>query len=222
MQRIQDYVTRGYTSYVRGEVANDRALSLCVKFDRQYEVYKNDRARSYRKSKGVANAVLLMYKSMPDAGKLNWIMLVSKGEHLATTLETLLDANGKDSRIRVGEYELVQLSIATKAGGGVRWTWRLTNEEYEQWVAHIRNTVRAHNPEKNFQRLSGQIYAMPGFNGIRKQVGKLVGIFKAEVKRKMQDGYTLVLPEKLHYVRRIKNDTYTLEDYLKDADNEQR
>jgi hypothetical protein len=220
MQRIQDYVARGYTHYVQGVIAREKVVTLCDKFDANYAVYKTLRQRGYRKQKGEGNAVLLISIAQGETKALDWIMLVTNGEHAAHTEENLLDTDCKHCRIRVGEYELVQLSIADKQGGGVRWTWRLTNDEYEQWVAHIRNTVRMRDSEKNYQRLSGQIYAMPGFYGIRKQVGKLVGIFKAEVKRKMKDGYQLDLPEKLHYVRRIKNDDYTLEDFLKDTQND--
>ena len=215
MQRLADLVQRGYQYYVTGEVTQEKALVMAEKFSNLYFILDNVARRSYKKRLGQGNAFLLLadlYKS----GKLQWWLFITPGTHPAHGLEKLFDAHDRAHRVRLTGYELVRLSKAKDDGGRVRWTWRMTDDKYLEWQGAIVAAVRAKNPQTTVPLLIISLYQTPGFGQARVQVGKLASFLKKEWLRSARKATDLVLPEKLHYVRRMPNNDYTLSDWLKD------
>ena len=215
MQRLSDLVQRGYQHYVHGTIHKSKVTSLCEKFEKLYFLSDNARRRNYRKSKGEANAFLLV-ADIEKKETLHWWLLVTNGDHPAHQLETLFNAHDRGQRIRLTGYELVQLNRDKTKGGGVRWTWRMMDTTYDEWRTAIRAAVRAKNKKIEMQRMVTSLYQTPGFGQARVQVGKLATALKGEWVRAGNAINDLVLPPALHYVRRMADENYTVSDWLKE------
>lgn len=213
MQRLLDYVQYGYRYHVGGIVGADKVRRLCEKFDERYSVFLNRRQRTYRKAQGKANAQLLI-ADLERSGTLHWFLLVTEGEHPAHTLENLHDALKAGERVHVSDYELLKLPHSKSAGGGVRYTWRMTASAERQWRFQIRSTVRSKRAEELVPALVRSLYQTPGFHTTRYQVGKLVAFLTAEWVRSGRKADTLTLPAALPYVRRIADENFTLNAWL--------
>jgi hypothetical protein len=215
MQRLLDLVQRGYHYYVSGTVPKNRVESLCKKFDELYFISDNARRRSYRKSKGEGNAFLLLC-DLEKNGTLHWWLLATNGEHPIHSLEKLFDANHRAQRVRLTGYELVQLSKDKEKGGGVRWTWRMTDTTYDEWREAIRTSVRSKNNRMEIKKIVSSLFQAPGFGQTRVQVGKLISALRGEWVRLGNSVEELLLPPTLHFVRRIADEDFTVDDWLKE------
>jgi hypothetical protein len=213
MQRLLDYVQYGYRYHVSGVVGADKAQRLCDKFDERYSVFLNRRQRTYRKGQGKANAQLLL-ADLERKDTLHWFLLVTDGEHPAHSLEKLRDALTAGERVHVFDYELLKLPHSKAAGGGVRYTWRMTAEAERQWRFHIRSTVRSKRADELTPALVRSLYQTPGFHTTRHQVGKLIAFLTAEWVRSGRKAEALTLPAALPYVRRMADENFTLSDWL--------
>lgn len=87
-------------------------------------------------------------------------------------------------------------------------TWRMTERKNQAWRDSIIDAVRK-SSNRSIEVLIYQLWSSPGFSGIRSQIGKLAALYRAEVKRASRKDVP-VLPKKLGYVRRLKNQGVTL------------
>lgn len=218
-QRISDYVRNGSYRWTSGEVPLDRAFALVQKFCALYRVDANRGQQLRLKRSGIASAHLLMYARRPDAGAkpitILWFLLISDGEHPAALVEKLRDAHAPGERIRVNGYELLQLP--RKGTGTPAWTWRMTTEKYQTWRDRVIECARkpALRAEHDIAR---RLYSVPGFAGIRSQVGFLVGLWRKEWKRRRAAADAFPpLPRQLRYVQRLKSTGVRLSQLTRDA-----
>lgn len=221
MQRLLDLVQRGYHYYVCGKVDQAKVTALCAKFSTLYFISDNARRRAYRKSKGEGNAFLLV-ADLDKNASLYWWLLVTDGMHPAHEREKLQDAQDRSQRIRVTSYELLQLGRSKSKGGGVRWTWRMTDAMYHEWRLAIRSAVRSRSYQLEMQRIVSSLYQTPGFGQARVQVGKLVTTLKGEWVRAGHAADELMLPMTLTYIRRLPDEKFTVADWLKMQGKENR
>lgn len=213
MQRLLDLVRHGYRHHTSGTIKADRAEALCVKFGERYDVFLSENQRAYRKTLGKANARLIL-ADIERAGTLHWFLMVTDGENEAHKLEKLRDALSQGERVHVTGYELLKLPHAKAAGGGVRLTWRMTEETERAWRYQIRSTVRAKRADELVPVLVRSLYQTPGFHTTRVQVGKLVAFLTGEWVRSGRKAEALTLPGALPYVRRMADENFTLYDWL--------
>ena len=212
MQRIADYVRLGYRHYVLGEVPAGRAQALVDKLNRRYQVGQDRNQRARAKASGDGCAILLLYAPPTTSGKdagvpttrlhtpaIHWALLVTPGAHPAHTLERLKDAWQRDQRLPLTGYELVQLS--RKDSARASWTWRMTGDTYEAWRERVIDIARKRTCSEHV--LFADLYAAPGFSGIRSQVGRIVGLFRREWKRHRSEAFPK-LPH-LFYAQRLPN-----------------
>lgn len=214
LQRLLDSIQHGYTCVVNGEVPANKALRLASKFDIQYQIFADKNLRARRKRNGLGNARWLC---LVRKDKVYWWLMVTpqnSGAHLSHTSEKLVDLNGSAKTLTVEGFELVELahSKPTKhkptnyheRKNPTRLTWRLTAEAYNNFRSRIILDVRA----GDLFRLVGlihELYSMPGYGGVRSQVGKLVALYSAEVKRAGLNNAPKPLAV-LRYVRRLRDD----------------
>ena len=201
MQRIADQVRRGYRWYATGEVRLDRTQALVAKFARLYNVHLHRNQKLRERASGLASADLLLWQ--PHTDTIVFCLLVTPGPHAARSLEKLMDASAKDSRLTLGDYELVQ---RPRTGSDrAAWTWRLTNEAYEGWRLRALEVCRKGN-DFEVQQFIASIHATPGFAGVREQVKKVKALFRVEWKRRRPDGVTVpALNNRQRYVQRLPN-----------------
>ncbi|MRT01620.1 hypothetical protein GJQ57_23525 [Ralstonia pickettii] len=217
MQRLLDAVRHGYHHYTSGQVPAEKALAFCQKFAERYDVALNRDQRAYRKRLGKGNARLVL-ADLAKSGVLHWFLLVSEGDHPARQQEPLRDALDSSTRIRVDDYELLRLPRDRKHGGGVRLTWRMTNQRFDTWRAAMRQLARSSRAEQEVPAVILSLFKTPGFSATRVQVGKLVAGLTGEWERAGRDPAALVLPPALPYVRRVADDDYTVIDWFKDQE----
>jgi hypothetical protein len=214
LQRLLDSVQHGYTHVASGQVEPSKALRLASKFGINYQVEADKNLRARRKRNGLGNAKWLCY-TKNDV--VYWWLMVTPpqyGDHLAHASEKLVDVTKAGNALKFERFELVELPYSkptkpkpanykehTKAK---RRTWRLNREAYESARLRIIDDVRTGDPF----RLTGLIrslYSMPGFGEIRSQVGKLVALYSAEVKRAGLQNAPAPL-DTLRYTRRLADD----------------
>lgn len=218
LQRLLDSVQQGYTLVASGQVAPSKAPKLASKFDIQYGVFADKNLRARRKRNGLGNAKWLCYVKNDV---VNWWLLVTPpdvGGHLAHVLEDLVDVKKSGCALKFEQFELVELPYSkpnkcqsehvkqrykarTKP---TRLTWRMSAESYENARQRIINDVRS-GDSYQLTGIIRALYLMPGFGGIRSQVGKLVSLYSGEVKRAgLRDAPAPL--NTLRYTRRLAND----------------
>lgn len=181
MQRVADRVRAGYVHWTSGEVLLERAPILVRKFARLYgtDVDRNSRVRA--KLRGDGNAALLLAQYGEERNRLVWFLLVSPGDNPAHQLERMCNASTKEGRVHHGGYELVYV-----AKPGVRHpvlTWRMQKAREEAWRDSALAAARHGNPHEVELFLSA-LYRSAGFYGVRRQVGKVVALFRHEWRRR--------------------------------------
>jgi len=200
MQRLADYVRLGYKFWTAGEVPLARANALARKFTRYYRVDLDRNRRARAKSAGEGCAVLLLWASQPD--RISWHLLVTAGAHPAHKLERLQDAATDAGRITLTGYELVRLT--RKGAAKPSWTWRMSEETYGAWRSRVIELVR-HRKVNEAGATLASLYGTPGFAGARRQVGKILTLFKAEWRRAALPQDKFPSPLKLRYLQRLHN-----------------
>lgn len=217
MQRLADYVRLGYKFWTAGEVSLARASALARKFSRYYRVDldRNRRARARRANDGCA--VLLLWMSQPD--RISWHLLVTVGDHPAHKLERLQDATTDAGRITLTGYELVRLT--RKGAAKPSWTWRMSEETYGAWRSRVIELVR-HRKVNEAGATLASLYGTPGFAGARRQVGKILALFKAEWRRAALPQERFPSPLRLRYLQRLRNNGKRLSHLLAERINTQK
>ncbi|MCW3678646.1 hypothetical protein [Burkholderia cenocepacia] len=213
MQRLIDWVSRGYCWYAEGTVKASRAYALCEKFDALYFTGAVRNQRFYRKQNGKGNAALLL-ADIEQNGTLHWWLLVTDGVHPAHQSESLLDVRDRANRIRLTGYELLQLTNDKRNGGKVRWTWRMIDETFDAWQARIRAVSRGRAPLEEMPSVIRELYRSPGFHGNRTQVSKLTRYLRYEWERAGRRSDELAIPSAIHYVKRLADEDFTIRHWL--------
>ena len=187
MIRVQDLASRGYTRYINGTVALEKLPKLVRKLHMKYSIAATPAQRMTRKSKGFANAILVLYFRHGDA-TVQWMLLATSGAGMES--ESMQDVSIK--RLHWLGYEFVR--HATR--GRVVWTWRRPKVAQTEFYAALDEYLGkkySNAVEKLLQLAANQ----PGFHGVREQ-NKL--LFAHAVSR----GYTGPLPI-LFYVQKVKH-----------------
>jgi hypothetical protein len=216
MQRLLDNITRGYWHHTSGTVSVQRALPMVEKFSDRYGIADGKDKRYRRRKLGGGNATLLLAPT-DNPGVLKWFLLVTEGEHLAHREESLRDARAKAGRIVVDGFELVELSRSADKGGGVRWTWRMTEEKVDGWRASIRAAARSSTVKVRMPTVLRQLFSVPGFGRTRQQVGTLTRYARGELERANVAGAQEMVPRSLGYVRRLPTEGVPLRRWCRES-----
>lgn len=176
LQRVQEAVGDGYEHYVFGRIAASKAPALVQKFAERYLVDLDKSARHRRKAKGLGNARLVLYS--PEPTLLEFVLLVTNGEHSAHLLEKLQTFS--KAPLVYQELELVRLTLRGRQRPGL--TWRLSTETVETWRARL-HFHTAHYDKKALYQDFFSLYRTPGFAGVRRQVGELVSYWRREWRK---------------------------------------
>jgi hypothetical protein len=206
MQRVCDQVVHGYSHYCSGTVSIERCQNLVKKFDLNYQVLADRNLRARRKRNNLGNAGILLYY---NENIIQWWLTVTEpgtGSHSAHAIEKLHDTRSKDGRIEIDGYELVRLP--KKNSEGTKFTWRMSSTKYQNWREYIIDTVRSGSVAA-MHRMLYQLWSAPGFAGVRSQIGHLVALYKAEVRRAGRKDAPDP-PRRLPYLRRLKTQGISL------------
>lgn len=180
LQRLQDAAIGGYRYYTCGSIPLQKAPGLVRKFKEFYLVDLDKFGRFRRKAQGLGNARLFLRQA--EDSVLDFFLMVSPGEHPAHQLEKLQDIRSKPLTYR--EFELLLLTRKGYAKPGL--TWRLSAETMEGW-RHRLHLCTAHYNRMELRQAWHSLYRVPGFSGVRRQVGELVVFWRSEWKRHRGD-----------------------------------
>lgn len=230
LQRLGDWVGRGYLKWASGVVGVDRAPRLVRKFTVAYAINTDRNERARRKRAGLGNAVLVLWLRNANTPTIHWWLLVSDGEHPAHSAERMRNAVTVSGRIVVDGYELVRVAPCETKRNQARydrprpsrptWTWRMEHQKYEGWRESIIQAVRVRTPSRQLQDMLQALFSSPGFAGVRHQIGKLAALFRAEWCRNRGCEEMPPVPARLGYVRRLPNEGVWLSTMFFDARKE--
>lgn len=197
MQHLQTLVLRGNPYWIAGVIAPAKLPALAVKLAERYPVLRNERARTYDRSKGLASAHFIAFPTA--GGNAAWWVLTSEGHggladkkapdahvakhalrsngHIEFEDYVLLYAHKKDARTLVDAKTGKEKQIIKDCS---TWTWKMNPAAYSQVLAGIERDVK----ELNFGRddaglmegLRGTLAFQrrrPLFSGVRSQVLQL-------------------------------------------------
>lgn len=218
LSRVLDNLHKGYAFYTAGECSAGKTMTLLRKFHERYGIGCTPAERLTRKSKGLANALLVLY--WPDDGqaelklkppadsaaaspfevpvsstlamiKVSWLLLVTEGMGPVWEKEKLLSVLDK-RRLNWQGYELIRHTV----NGKTVWTWRRTKEEMENLYRLLGEQLGRRHYSAVADTLE-RIARQPGFAGVREQSWQL-----CEFAR--QRGYEEALPH-LFYVQKVSH-----------------
>ncbi len=212
MQSLADGVGRGYTYYLAGSAPIAKIKKVLAVFDQNYRGFADRNERARRKRAGLGNVMVVL---LQKGDQVVWWVLATPqeaGSHLIHSSK-LKNALHPQERIELNEFELVRIP---KPGTSLsKLTWRIREQEYRGWRDYVTDTVR-HRSFAGMYSIFRQLWLMPGFNGIRSQIGQLVALYRAELKRNGIKGAPQPQKE-LRYLRRVRHTGCTVSEVLKDV-----
>lgn len=197
MQHLQTLVLRGNSYWIGGVIAPTKLSKLATKMADRYPVLRDERGRTYDRSKGLASAHFIAFAT--PSGSVAWWVLTSEGRggladkkspdahvakhamrangHIEFDDYVLLYAHKEDARTlmdaKTGKEKQVIKDCST-------WTWKMTAAAYGQVRAAIESDVKALNFGRDdgghFEGLRGTLAYQrrrPLFSGVRSQVLQL-------------------------------------------------
>ncbi|QGZ43034.1 hypothetical protein GO485_09960 [Pseudoduganella flava] len=188
LSRVLDSVPKGYRHYILGTVSAAKAETLANKFHALYGIGCSPAQRLVRKSKGIANAVLVMYWPA-DAVEVRWLLLATNGAGFESERLRLVDEKPRLSWLG---YELVRHSLQGRAS----WTWRRPKEA----MTELHVLLASQSNRRHYSALAAtleRIAKQPGFHGVRAQSWSLF----QEARRR---GYSEPLPQ-LFYLQKVSH-----------------
>lgn len=216
MQRHADYARRGYTFAVTGRVATDRVLSLARKFDSLYGTNQLRHARGRLRARGVASAVLLVYRlpfdphaAVEDQNHaqlpvpVGFTLMVTDGDNAAHHLEQLRQIADDQYRVTIGDHELVRRTRPGHARPS--WSWQIRKAVYREWRERLLRSARGDDGIPPSMLLA-ELYATPGFAAARSQVGRLASWYRRCWRRYRSSSTPFPRLPRLYYVRRLSNE----------------
>ena len=178
--RTQEAVSDGYRYYATGTVTLEKTKGLVRRFKELYSVHLDKNARHRRKANGLGNARLVL--RLNEDARVDFILLVSPGEHPAHQLEKLKDV--RTGPLAYRELELVALTLKGREKPGL--TWRLDAATMKAWKERLHLYTAHYNTFELF-RAWHSLYRTPGFGGVRRQVGELVQFWRTEWRQHRRD-----------------------------------
>jgi len=198
MQHLQTLVLRGNSYWIGGVITPAKLPALANKMASRYPVTRDERGRTYDRSKGLAGAHFVAFPTVD--GNIAWWVLTSDGKggladkkaspdahvaqhamrangHIEFEDYVLLYAHKKDARsvidAKTGREKQVIKDCST-------WTWKMSSKAYGQVLAAIERDVAALNfGRDDVGRLEGLRGTLayqrrrPLFSGVRTQVLQL-------------------------------------------------
>lgn len=188
LARVLDSIPKGYRRYTSGTVVASKAASLAAKFHAKYGIGLSPAQRLTRKSKGLANCLLVMHWP-ENAERAEWLLMATSGKGLER--EATRDVEEKPHLIWLG-YELVRHANR----GKVSWTWRRTKSEMRDLYALLTGQLNRRHFGAVTDTLE-RIARQPGFHGVREQSWQLFQYAR-------QHGYEEELPY-LFYLQKVSH-----------------
>lgn len=222
MQRIQLTVSRGVTHHFVCTVPDKSVEKVLAKMTDRYNLDLSKHQKYRRKKNGGTVADCLVYRGKDQDYEL--YVLISAGNDLADYCKKGFDALADIENNRIvfdGKYELVNTTRKKSAihfnrgrsnSNTETLTWRMTQEYYNSTKARLERAVIVYPKDTfEFKKSVFVLERLPGFRGIRQQIGFLWG----HMKKNWKHASHAPMPVKtlqLGYVRALGCDCDDLKD----------
>lgn len=183
MKKLQQLAARGgYSRYKHGIIETKELEALLYKFEDRYRINATKQMRYRAKKRGEANTEIVL---LQEGYHVHFWLMVSPGFGAVVDLEKPREITHKRYRLEITGYELVRVQKAD----AIRWTWRMTKENYADFEQRIKDACR----HKNKDVIAQAVYSlerMPSFSEMRQQAFSLFKVLKAEYKRSHKTEYS--------------------------------
>lgn len=203
MQHLQTLVLRNNSYWVGGAIAPAKLEGLVLKMADRYPLDRDERGRTYDRSKGLATVHLVVY---PSGGKVLWWLLSSEGKggladpasldakvgkqamaadgHIEFEDYVMLYAHKKDARTltdaKTGKEKRVIKDAST-------WTWKLRPTSVSELRAQLAKEVATLNYGDD---MTSKPYGVRGFLGYQRRRPLFSGV-RAQVLDLHREGLDL-------------------------------
>lgn len=210
MQRLADKVRGGYTHYIQGACAPDKAPYVAQKFSTRYPLWVSDSTQTRRRKAGL-NCYRWMAYLEAGTNLVHWVLLLAPSADQPDQSDEWRDSNKE--RLRLTGYELVKLTRPGSSKPSL--SWRYTRERHDQ----IRNSIVVAIRTRRDTDLAQLIYSTwrsPGFHGVGEQIKKLRKLIIHEWERARSKAEVMPnIPKRFGYVRRLSDVRATWTDLMK-------
>lgn len=219
MQRLADAARRGYIYYFAGVVPARKARQLRRKFQEQFNVDEHRNVRARRRARGEAAALMIMHElpAQPEftserkEAHIGWVVMLTEGEHAAYWRgENIRVATEDDQRLTIGQFQMLRRTRPASTAPSPSWTWSLTKTAYGSWRERVIRSARGDHTESP-TRLLAELYKLGSFRGIRSDIGRIVGLYRREWKKRRRRGDSFPSLPRLRYVQRLPNEYVDVE-----------
>lgn len=194
-------VRTGHVFYIYGQIPSAKAKRMGQKFSTLYETGLGKLEQSRKRKRGQASFRWLAWLDEPNE-IVHWVLCRTEGE-CPPEAGTENWQNALDQKLRiVGGYELVKLNKAKEPNPV--WTWRYTMGHYDNLRDSLIRHIRTRRDDLLHQ-LIHEVWRTPGFAGARDQVKKIKKMIVSDWKRTRGGDPLPEIPERIGYVRRLKD-----------------
>lgn len=187
MKSLQNLIAKGgYSRYTTDVIDTAKLEKLIYRFEDRYDIHANKQKRYRQKKAGICNCKLVLLKE--NKYQVRFWLLVTKGTGVVEDLENLHEVTDKKNRLEITGYELVRVQKSEV----VRWTWRITKDNYCEWQQRIQNACR-YKSEEQVRQIIYSLQKMPVFSEMRLQAYTLFRELQAQYRRY----FPQILEEKL-------------------------
>ena len=177
MKSLQSLVAKsGYSRYTTDVIDTGKLEKLIYRFEDRYDIHANKQKRYRQKKDGLCNSKLVLLKE--NKYQVRFWLLVTPGSGVIEDLENLVGVTDKKNRLELTGYELVRI----QKNDAVRWTWRITKNNYEEWQQRIQNACR-HKSDEQVRQIIYSLQKMPVFSEMRLQAYALFRELQAQYRR---------------------------------------
>lgn len=182
MKKLQQLAARGgYSRYAYGTSEPEKLEAMLYKFEDRYGINRSKQQRWRAKKSGEANTEIVL---LLDSEKIHFWLMVSPGSGAVVDMEKPQDLTNKKSRLEITGYELVRV----QKSDAVRWTWRMTKQNYADFERRILDACR-HKNSDHIDQAFWSLTHMPVFSAMRQQAFDLFRLLKIEFRRSHRTEY---------------------------------
>lgn len=177
MTKLRSMVSLGNYFYTAGQCPKKKFKALYYKFEDRYAINLERNKRYRAKKNGLCNTNLIAWLDK-EKSVVNFWLLSTEGEGDIFAVENMQSCLKKNHRLTLhtNDYYLVK---EPRPNDKARWTWKMTEEKYQDWTKAILVSIR-HKNDFELKQIHYSLIRIPAFSAARKQGFALLKLMKNE------------------------------------------
>lgn len=178
MRYLITYVNRGYVHYTQGVCHYTKFNKLAEKFNHLYDTFLPSQKKWKAKEEGKCVTKLIAWTNEED---IHFILLSTQGMGAVIDIENMKNLTKRKERLVITGYELVK---EPRKDLSPAWTYRMTDETFQDWKKRIKTAIRSRDYPK-IRQVFYSLSTIPLFRGTRQDGYKLNSLARGEWVRSM-------------------------------------